>query len=474
MTSATLHQDINSFRDQLSIVNDEGKRKWIYPKFQKGKLFTRRNLVAYSLLAVMIISPFIKVHGHPLFLFNVIERTFIVWGVPFFPQDFFLFGLAMLTFIVFIISFTAILGRWWCGWACPQTIFMEFVFRRIEYWIEGDAQKRKNLDKSEWSFNKLWKKGVKHFIFFVISFFISNIFLSYIIGIDQLWKITCEPVSQHLVGFTALIIFAGVFYLVFAWLREQVCIGVCPYGRLQGVLLDKDSMAVAYDFKRGEPRGKLHESNHGDCIDCHLCVAVCPTGIDIRNGTQLECINCAACIDACDSIMDKIHKPHGLIRTSSYNQILLKRNKIRITSRMIAYSVLWVVMASVLSYLAFSRPTIDATILRAPGQLFQQLNDGSVTNLYTINLVNKSFDDHPVELKVISPENAELSVVAQNLFVKSAATSDGAFFIRFPMNKVQRTKTNVTIEVMSNGKKIDEVSTTFIAPVYKKNTEGMK
>jgi cytochrome c oxidase accessory protein FixG len=456
-----------SFRDHLSILDEKGKRRWIYPRFQSGKLFLRRNIVAYSLLLVMIICPFITVNGHPLFLFNVPARLFIVWGIPFFPQDFFLFGLAMLTFIVFIILFTAILGRWWCGWACPQTIFMEFIFRRIEFWIEGDARQRKTLDKSEWTAEKISKKTLKHAIFFVISFFISNIFLSYIIGIKELGKIMMEPADEHVGGLVAIMLFSAVFYFVFAWLREQVCIGVCPYGRLQGVLLDKDSMGVSYDFKRGEPRGKLNAEGAGDCIDCHLCVAVCPTGIDIRNGTQLECINCSACIDGCNSIMDKIHKPHGLIRIASFNQVNRGSRKVRITPRMISYSLLWIAMVSVLSYLTFSRPVVAATILRAPGQLYQQNPDSSISNLYTINLVNKSFDDHNIELRVISPDEAVVNVVAQKLFVKGAATNDGAFFIYLAKDKIKKTKTNVAVAVLSNGKKIDEISTTFIAPVYR-------
>jgi cytochrome c oxidase accessory protein FixG len=460
--------DTESFRDSLSILTKEGKRKWIYPRFQGGAAFIKRNITAYLLLAVLVSTPFIKVHGHPLFLFNIIERTFIIWGIPFFPQDFFLFTLATLTFLVFIIFFTSLFGRWWCGYACPQTIFMEFIFRRIEYWIEGDAMQRKNLDKSEWNFTKTWKKTLKHLIFFIISFFISNIFLAYIIGSDQLWKIICEPVSHHTVGFTAIIIFSGVFYGVFAFLREQVCIGICPYGRLQGVLLDKDSMVVSYDFKRGEPRGKIG-STTGDCIDCHLCVAVCPTGIDIRNGTQLECINCAACIDACNSIMEKVERPKGLIRIASENQIERQEKKIRISTRMIGYAALWTVLISVLSYLTFTRAIVDATILRAPGQLYQQKNDSTFTNLYTINLVNKSFDDHNLELKVTSPQNASINVIGKPLSVLQAATSDGAFFIQLPNREVRNMKTPVSIDIIADGKKIGSMKTDFIGPVSRKD-----
>jgi len=472
MATVTASHEVEDFRDHLSIVDEKGKRKWVYPKFQLGKIFTRRNVAAYILLAILVANPFIKIHGHPIFLFNVIDRTFIVWGIPFFPQDFFLFAFAMITFIVFVILFTSVFGRWWCGWACPQTIFMEFVFRRIEYWIEGDSQQRRILDKQDWNWEKIWKKSLKHVIFFLISFFISNIFLAYIIGVDQLKAIITEPVSEHFVGFVIMIAFSFTFYGVFAWLREMVCIGVCPYGRLQGVLLDRDSMVVNYDFVRGEPRGKVG-TTAGDCVDCHLCVAVCPTGIDIRNGTQLECINCAACIDACNSIMKKVNRPEGLIRIASTNQIE-KKQKFRINTRMIAYAALWMVLITILSILTFTRKDIEATILRAPGQLFQKRDDGTVTNLYTVNLVNKSFDDHDVELKVVSPQDASLSIVGSPLSVKQAQVSDGAFFIALPMSDVKAMKTPVKIDVIANGKKVNEVQTTFIGPVYKHNEEEQK
>lgn len=466
-TSATPH--VEDFRDHLSIVDEKGKRKWVHPKFQAGKIFTRRNIAAYLMLGLLVAGPFIKINGHPLFLFNVVDRTFIIWGIPFFPQDFFLFGFAMITFFVFIILFTSVFGRWWCGWACPQTIFMEFVFRRIEHWIEGDSQHRRRLDKQEWNWEKIWKRALKHFIFLIISFFISNIFLAYVIGIDELKKIITEPLTEHFGGFVAMIAFSLVFYGVFAYLREMVCIGVCPYGRLQGVLLDKDSMAVSYDFKRGEPRGKVGTTT-GDCVDCHLCVAVCPTGIDIRNGTQLECINCAACVDACNSIMEKVHRPKGLIRIASFNQIV-KHRKFRITPRMIGYSVLWSVLLFILSYLTFSRPEVEATILRAPGQLFQKKDDGTITNLYTVNLVNKSFDDHSIELKVVSPQQASLSIVGTPLAVKQAQVSDGVFFIALPSGEVKQMKTPVEIDVLADGKRVSGIKTTFIGPVYKQHQQ---
>src|SRR5690606_5213797 len=305
-----------SFRDKVATVDKSGKRVWIYPHKPSGKLFNARTILSVIYLIVFFALPFIKYNGQPIFLLNIIERKFILFGQIFWPQDFFIFGLGMVVFIVFIALFTLVFGRVFCGWACPQTIFMEMVFRKFEYWIEGDAPRQKMLNKAPWNTEKIVKKFSKWIIFWLISFLIANTFLAYIIGIDELKKIITEPVSEHMGGFTAIVIFTSVFFFVYAWFREQVCTAVCPYGRMQGVLLDRDSIVVAYDYVRGEPRAKFKknkERTQGDCIDCFQCVKVCPTGIDIRNGTQLECVNCTACIDACNHMMEAVGLPTGLI-----------------------------------------------------------------------------------------------------------------------------------------------------------------
>ena len=340
MSTQAIPGGTEDFRDHISTISEDGDRAWIYPKKPKGKHYNKRTIVSIVLLALLFGGPFMKIAGHPLMLFNVLQRKFIVFGVPFWPQDFFLFVLAMLTFFVFIILFTAIFGRVWCGWACPQTIFMELVFRKIEYAIEGDSTQQKVLNKAPWTTDKIKKKFFKHGIFFILAFLIANTFLAYIIGIDDLKLLVTEGPASHMGGFIALVVFTGAFYGVYARFREQACLVVCPYGRLQGVLLDRNSVVIAYDYVRGEPRGKMHkneERKFGDCIDCHACVHVCPTGIDIRNGTQLECVNCTACIDACDDVMDKVGLNKGLIRYASENSIAQKE-KFKITTRVIGYS----------------------------------------------------------------------------------------------------------------------------------------
>lgn len=325
---ADIYEDTETFRDSIATVDKEGKRIWLYPKKPSGRFYRWRTWVSLAFLAIFLTLPFIKLNGEPFFMLNVIERKFILFGLLFTPQDFHIFGLVMLTFIVFIILFTVVFGRLFCGWVCPQTVFMEMFFRRIEYWIEGDAPAQRRLDKMPWNAEKIRKKGLKHAIFFLIAVVVSNYFLAYIIGMDQVLRIIGEPLGAHWGGFLAMILFSGVFYGVFARLREQVCTTICPYGRLQGVLLVKESIVVAYDHVRGEPRGKIKKNpveaiqssvngsangirKVGDCVDCKMCIAVCPTGIDIRNGTQLECTNCTACIDACDEIMDKTGRERG-------------------------------------------------------------------------------------------------------------------------------------------------------------------
>jgi len=462
-----IEDNSESFRDHIATIGEDGKRKWIYPNKPSGKFYNYRKLLSYVYLLVFFGLPFIKVNGDPLFLINVLERKFILFGMIFWPQDLFIFGLGMLIFIVFIALFTVIFGRVFCGWACPQTIFMEMLFRRIEYWIEGDANHQKALKKAPLDGTKIFKRAAKYSLFFLLSFLIANTFLSYLIGIDELFKIVTEPISKHIGGFTAILVFTGVFFFIYSWFREQVCLIVCPYGRMQGVLLDKDSVIVAYDYLRGETRHhykKNEERTGGDCIDCGLCVKVCPTGIDIRNGTQLECTNCTACIDACDHIMESVGFEKGLIRYDSENGI---KNKVKLafTTRMKAYSVVLAVLISVEVFLLVTRSDYDATIIRAKGMLYQSQPNDQVSNLFTIKLVNKTRKTLPVEIKVEDSPNAKIQIVGKDLEVKSEDMTQGSFFLFLDRKDIKQRKTELKIGVYSNGKLIKTVVTNFFGPV---------
>ncbi len=405
-----------SFRDRLTTVGDDGQRKWIYPKKPSGKYYTMRTFVSVVLLVFLFGAPFVRIGDNPLILMDIIHRKFILFGVIFWPQDFIILGLIFLTSVIFIVLFTVAFGRIFCGWICPQTIFMEMVFRKIEYWIEGDYTKQKKLDKQAWDTEKITKKTAKHLIFFAISFLIANTFLSYIIGVEALYDIVTDNPKEHWAGLGAITAFSLAFYGVFAKFREQVCTIACPYGRLQGVLLDNDSIVVAYDYRRGEPRGKLRKgekrSDFGDCIDCKQCVFVCPTGIDIRHGTQLECVNCTACMDACDSIMDKINKPRGLVRYDSVHGIE-KNQKFKITPRIGAYIVVLMLLVGVIAGLLLTRGDLDATLMRSRGQTYQKTATGTFTNLYNYKVINKTSKDRLIRLKLISPADATVKIIGQ-------------------------------------------------------------
>ncbi len=459
-----------SFRDSISTINKEGDRRWIFPKKPGGKYYNARTIVSVILLAFLFSGPFIRIGGEPLLMMNIIQRKFVLFGQVFWPQDFYIFGLAMITFLVFIIVFTVIFGRVFCGWVCPQTIFMEMVFRKIEYWIEGDWKQQQALDKMSWNTEKIWKKTLKHAVFYAISFFIANTFLAYIIGSDELLKIITDPPEQHIGGLASIMIFSAVFYGVFSRFREQVCLVVCPYGRLQGVLLDRNSIVVAYDKVRGESRAKFHKNENraefgkGDCIDCHHCVDVCPTGIDIRNGTQLECVNCTACIDACNHMMESVNMKPGLIRYASESEIA-ESKPFKFTTRMKAYSVVLTLLIVAMTTLLITRSDISATLLRTPGMLYQEQDGEKISNLYNYKIINKTNHAIPLTLRPLDP-NIEIKLVAhENIVVNEQGIAQGALFIYASKSDLKKMKSKFTIGIYSGDELLYKATTTFIGPV---------
>ena len=463
--------DWTDYRDHLSTADQEGHRMWIYPRKPRGRFTRARTWLSWLLLAVMFIGPFVRINGNPLLLLNFVERKFVILGQIFWPQDMIISAVTILVFFVGIVVFTTAFGRLWCGWTCPQIVLMEMVFRKIEYFIEGDAPEQRALHQAPWTANKIAKKLSKHAIFFGLSFLIGNTLLAYIIGTEELFPIITDNPMNHLSGLTFMLLFTLLFYGIFARFREQACTYICPYGRLQATLLDENSIVVAYDHKRGEQRGILKRSvsagqrrsaGQGDCIDCHQCVTVCPTGIDIRDGTQMECVNCTACIDACDNVMDKIQRPRGLIRFASLNGIE-RGEPLRVTPRLIGYAVVLLALIGLWLVLVFTRSDVEATLLRAPGSLFQMMPDGHLSNLYTIKVVNKTSREIPIELKL---ENVpgDLQVMGGNIIVAPQKLAENSVLIGLDPALVQGGKVPLVIGVYSQGRKIETLKTGFIGP----------
>ena len=466
------HNNPEEFRDTIATITEEGKRAWIFPKKPKGYFYDKRILLSYLLIGFLFLAPFVKINGNQFLMFNVLERRFNIFGFPFWPQDFYLFVLSLIIGVVALALFTVAFGRIFCGWICPQTIFMEMVFRRIEYWIDGDRGAQIRLAKQNWDAEKIRKRVSKWAIFFLISFVIANVFTAYLVSSDQLIRMIKDGPLVHLSTFIALLIFTGVFYFIFAWFREQVCIIACPYGRLQGVLLDNKSVVVAYDYVRGEKelgRAKFNkkenraETGKGDCIDCKQCVHVCPTGIDIRNGTQLECVNCTACIDECDSIMESVGLPKGLIRYASEDEIA-KKEPFVFTARMKGYTAVLGILVFLLIGMLFLRSDVEATILRLPGQLYEQKGE-LISNVYTFKVVNKTTRDFEnVRFELVEPQG-EIRLVGNPTFrVEGQDLSKGTLFIELHQKDVVGDKTKVKIKVYDGDQLIETTTTNFMGP----------
>lgn len=469
MAKKNPHLNPETFRDALATVQDDGKRNWVYPKKVKGYFYKYRTYFSWLLLAILFSGPFIIVDGRPWLLFNIFERKFIIFGAVFWPQDTYLLIFLLLIFFVFIILFTVVFGRVWCGWACPQTLFMEMVFRKIEYLIEGDANQQRALNEQSWNQEKITKKTIKITIFAIISLLIGHLVMAYLIGIDQVMTIVSSPPTENMAGFVGLLAFSGIFMFVFTWFREQACLVVCPYGRLQGVMLDNNSINVMYDYVRGEPRAPMRKNeadniDKGDCVDCNLCVQVCPTGIDIRNGIQMECVNCTACIDACDEVMVKVDRPTGLIRYASENSIKQGFQKL-LTGRVKSYIVVLVLLIAVFVSLIATRDDISATITRFPGMTYQEREDGMVTNLYQITLINKTFEPQEVELKSLAEGIGVEIIGVQHLVLDAQSKFEGRFFLVRNQDEVRVNQEKVELALYHKGEEIDLIETNFTAPI---------
>lgn len=467
------YSENEAFRTAVATMEKNGTRKWIYAKKTTGKYTNYRTVVYSLLILLLIILPFIKLpNGNPVFKFDVFNTVFILFGYPFFTTDFFLLAFGMIVAVVFVILFTTVYGRIFCGWVCPQTVFLEGVFRRIEFWIEGDRNKQIRLDKQEWDQEKILKKGAKWSIYYLLSFLFINILMSYIVGMDFLKQMYVEGPSEHFGKFLGMFIVGWLFFFVFAWFREQVCTLVCPYGRLQGVLLDKKTIQVSYDYRRGENRSKFRKNEDrkaegkGDCIDCGQCIAVCPTGIDIRNGSQLECVNCTACMDACDDVMIKMNLPTGLIRYASEENI--KEGKpFKVSGRMIAFSTILVAMVIALTAFIKNRSDVEAKFLQIPGRDYKVENE-YIVNTMQYSLMNKTNQSHDLHLVVLSHKNSKVALVSERndfIRVQPGELKQGFIEIKIPRSELSSYKEAIKIELLDKeNKPVDQYGISFMAP----------
>lgn len=374
-------------RERITTIRDDGSRFFLHPADTRGRFTLARRLVALLLIAVYVALPWIPVNGQPAIFLDVLNRRFHIFGATFAAQDLWIafFFISGLGFSLFVL--TALFGRLWCGWACPHTVFLEHVYRRIERWFEGDSTARQLLDRAPWSAEKALRRGSKHLIFILISALIAHLFLSYFISLPELYRYITSNPREHWGAFLFMAAATSILYFNFAWFREQLCLIICPYGRLQSALIDDDTLVIGYDENRGEPRGPATRKDIGDCIDCNRCVQVCPTGIDIRQGLQIECVGCANCVDACDEIMDRVNRPRGLIRYDSMNGLASQPRR-WLRPRLFLYLALMLLGAAVATFSVTRLSPAYMGIARIPGAPYI-IDEDRVRNQFNLRLVNK-------------------------------------------------------------------------------------
>lgn len=462
--------------NHASSINKDGSRNFIHPADVKGKWTTSRNIVFAVLMVIYLVLPFIDIGGHPAVFLDFPNRRFYLFGGTFNAQDFWMMFFLLTGLAFAIIILTTIWGRVWCGYACPQTVFLEGVFRRVERWIEGPRNVRMKRNKGPWNVDKVWRKTLKHTLFILLSLFFSHFFLSYFISLPALMDMIGRPPGEHMEAFIWMASLSVILYGNFAWFREQLCVIICPYGRLQSTMTDKDTKVVLYDHNRGEPRGKAKKKKKGaeaepveakgDCIDCGRCVQVCPTGIDIRNGLQLECIGCYACVDACDTVMDKVKKPRGLVRYDSLNSLDGERKGI-LRPRLAIYVVVILAWIGGLTYAVNSRESFEANLLRTNGGVPFIMDDGVVQNMINLHIVNKTDARQTYHVVPIEDPNVpfDYTVSMSEVNLNGGSAADAVVIVRLPQERM-RSGLQVRFSVTQEGGDTHEAAATFLGPSH--------
>lgn len=449
---------------EASSITREGKRNFVHPADVRGRFTRLRYAVFAVLIAAFLSLPWIRIGGHPAMFLDVAKRRFYLFGATFNAQDFWLvfFLLSGAGFALMVI--TTVLGRIWCGYTCPQTVFLEGVYRRVERLLEGKREVRLRRNAGPWNFDKIWRKGSKHAVFLGVSFVIAHAFLAYFVSVPSLFQMLGRSPAVHPQAFAWAMGITGILYFNFAWFREQLCLIVCPYGRLQSVLTDDDTLVIGYDRKRGEPRGKAHDPQAGDCVDCKRCVAVCPTGIDIRNGLQIDCIGCAACVDACDEIMTKLDRPTGLIRYDSMNGLEGKPRRF-LRPRLALYALLGVIGVVVAGFALGGRANYEANLLRLRGAPPFVVEDGLVRNSLELHVVNKRNEPTTFQIEPQPEGGLDYVIPMREVTLESLASKRVPVFVRLPADQPAKgLSARVSVTYEGNGAERKVVTAPFIAP----------
>ena len=451
----------------LSTLNADGSRRWLKPKVSPGRFLFRRRIVAYLLIIFFTVLPHLRIAGKPPILIDILHREFTFFGTTLYPTDTLLLALLVLITFLSIFFLTAMFGRVWCGWACPQTVYLEFVYRPIERFFEGAPGHKPKTGA--------WRKPARFAVYLLISFFLANTFIAYFVGTDNLFHWMQRSPLNHPIPFLVVAVTTFLMMFDFGFFREQMCIVACPYGRFQSVMLDKNSLIISYDPGRGEPRGKKKrsrkpagdvglkviqgdepEQEQGDCIDCKMCVTTCPTGIDIRDGLQLECVNCAQCIDACDSIMDKIGRPRGLIRFGSQESVLDHHKTSLFRPRTLLYPLIILGLASLFAFVWFTRSPAFVTIMRSQGAPFAVMADGTVTNAVKVKIQNRTPTVASYTLELIDIDGGTVAASGDDYIVKPQETVERPMLLTAPGSAFPDGPQMVTIRI-SDGKEFEKL-----------------
>lgn len=448
-------------------IGKHGKRKWVYHDPAKGKWTSRRNILSAVLIVFYLVAPFIQINGAPFVLFDLVSRRFSFFGQTFLATDLYLLALLLVMSVLALFWFSAMFGRLWCGWACPQTVYLDGVFYRIERWLEGNARQRREFDNGPHDDAWWTRKVFKHGIFWLISTALSLSFTAYFIGPTASYEMFWTFGAAHPTAMTVAVVMTAITYFNFAWFREQFCHFLCPYARIQSVFLDEHSLIVGYDTERGEPRGFLKKdgSQGGDCVACTRCVQVCPAGIDIRNGLQLECIQCTACIDACDTVMAKIGKPLGLIRYDSLAGIEHKKHRY-VRPRIVLYIGVFAILLTLFLVRLSSREIVDFAVVRAAGTPYLVQEDGKVRNMLQLHLTNSDAKTRTVTVKLESPVPADLLVPGSPFSIAPGERIKAEAFVMIAKDQIRNSATPIEFKLLDGAEEIGTASAKFLGPVF--------